>query len=64
MSSSARQIRIRGTQREQIDVDLLAHVVLMLGRQLAREAGDTAHAVDDCLSDAHAEADDVGRDSP
>jgi hypothetical protein len=35
----SRQIRIRGKQREQIDVDLLAQLVVMLGRQLAREAG-------------------------
>jgi hypothetical protein len=34
----SRQIRIRGKQREQIDVDLLAQLVVMLGRQLAREA--------------------------
>jgi hypothetical protein len=34
----SRQIRIRGKQREHIDVDLLAQLVVMLGRQLAREA--------------------------
>jgi hypothetical protein len=33
-----RQIRIRGVQRENIDVDLLAQIVIMLGRQLAQEA--------------------------
>lgn len=43
----SRQIRIRGKQREQIDVDLLAQLVVMLGRQLAREAaeGDQAGAL-------------------
>lgn len=64
MSSSARQIRIRGTQREQIDADLLAQIVLMLGRQLAREADDTAHAADGLPCDSHTEADDVEEDGP
>jgi hypothetical protein len=30
-------IRIRGTQREEIDVQLLTNVVIMLARQLGRE---------------------------
>lgn len=38
MSNSHRQIRVRGMQCEQIDADLLAQIVVMLGRQLATEA--------------------------
>jgi hypothetical protein len=36
--SGSKQIRIRGKQRAPIDVDLLAQLLGMLGRQLAREA--------------------------
>lgn len=32
------RIRIRGKQREDIDVDLMTQLVVMLGRQLAQEA--------------------------
>jgi hypothetical protein len=32
------RIRIRGQQREDIDVDLMTQLVVMLGRQLAQEA--------------------------
>jgi hypothetical protein len=32
------RIRIRGTQREHIDVDLMTQLVVMLGRHLARKA--------------------------
>jgi hypothetical protein len=32
------RIRIRGKQREHIDVDLMTQLVVMLGRQLAQEA--------------------------
>lgn len=38
MSSKHRQIRVQGKQCEPIDTDLLAQIVLMLGRQLADEA--------------------------
>ncbi len=38
------RIRIRGEQREQIDADLMAHLVVMLGRQLAAEAAEAEHA--------------------
>lgn len=37
--SGDRHVRIRGRQREQIDADLLAQLVVLLGRQLARGAG-------------------------
>jgi hypothetical protein len=33
-----RNIRIWGKQREDIDADLMAQIVIMLGRQLAHEA--------------------------
>lgn len=33
-----RNIRIWGKQRDDIDVDLMAQIVIMLGRQLAQEA--------------------------
>lgn len=33
-----RQVRIWGKQRENIDVDLMAQIVIMLGRQLAQDA--------------------------
>ena len=37
-------IRIRGTQREAIDADLMAQLVVMLGRQLAEDARQAAEA--------------------
>lgn len=37
-----RQIRIWGKQRENIDVDLMTQIVIMLGRQLAEEAANSA----------------------
>ncbi len=37
------RIRIRGRQREQIDADLMAQLVIMLGRQLAAEAAEAEH---------------------
>lgn len=36
------RIHIRGKQREQIDVDLMAQLVVMMGRQLAAEAAESA----------------------
>jgi hypothetical protein len=36
------RIRIRGEQREAIDEDLMVQLVVMLGRQLAREAEEEA----------------------
>ena len=33
-----RDIRIWGKQREDIDVDLMAQIVIMLGRQIAHQA--------------------------
>jgi hypothetical protein len=38
MTSRGGQIRIEGAQREQIDADLTAQLVVLLGRQLAAEA--------------------------
>ena len=32
------RIRIRGKQRPHIDIDLMTQLVVMLGRQMAREA--------------------------
>jgi hypothetical protein len=37
-------ITIRGTQREQIDADLMAQLVVMLGRQLADDARQAVEA--------------------
>ena len=31
------ELRVRGKQREPLEADLVAQIVLMLGRQLARE---------------------------
>jgi hypothetical protein len=31
------ELRVRGTQREPLEADLLAQVVVMLGRQLSQE---------------------------
>lgn len=39
------RIKIHGEQREVIDADLMARLVLMLGRQLARDAKEAAAAV-------------------
>jgi hypothetical protein len=38
------RIHIRGRQREQIDADLMAQLVVTLGRQLAAEAAEAAEA--------------------
>jgi hypothetical protein len=38
------RIKVYGEQREVIDPDLMARLVLMLGRQLANEARDAAEA--------------------
>ena len=37
-SRPAWQVRVYGEQRKEIEVDLLAQIVIMLGRQLAHEA--------------------------
>jgi len=50
------QIRIRGKQREDIDADLMARLVVMLGRQLADDARLAAEAA------REAETADAGRD--
>ncbi|WP_329067790.1 hypothetical protein [Amycolatopsis sp. NBC_01480] len=43
MPKNQREVRIRGTQREVIDADLMAQIVIMLGRQLKQETmTDTA----------------------
>lgn len=36
------RIRVRGKQREVIDSDLLIHLLVLCGRQLAREAEQVA----------------------
>lgn len=38
------RIHIRGEQREPIDADLMAQLVVMLGRQLAEDAKEAAEA--------------------
>lgn len=38
------RIHIRGKQRETIDADLMARLVVMLGRQLAQDAKEAADA--------------------
>ncbi len=41
------RIHIRGKQREAIDADLMAQLVVMFGRQLAQEAKEAAEAASD-----------------
>ncbi len=41
------RIHIRGEQREVIDADLMAQLVVMLGRQLAKDAKEAAEAAHD-----------------
>lgn len=62
MSSSHRQIRVRGKQRERIDADLVAQLVLMLGRQLAQEAAAAEGAATGSLDDSQRGAGGVGED--
>jgi hypothetical protein len=52
------RIRIRGKQREDIDVDLMTQLVVMLGRQLAQEAQDREARKG--LRDASQPADEAG----
>jgi hypothetical protein len=47
--SKHRRIRVRGRQREDIDADLMAQIVIMMGRQLAREARGEAPDEDETL---------------
>jgi hypothetical protein len=51
MARQTRQyrIRVRGNQREHIDADLLAQIVIMMGRQLAREARGESPEQDETL---------------
>jgi hypothetical protein len=49
------RIRIRGKQREQIDADLMAQLVVMLGRKLAEDARQAACAAQEAEAAAHAE---------
>lgn len=49
-------ITVYGPQREQIDLDLLAQIVIMLGRQLAAEAAE--------MATAHGEPSSLDRESP
>ena len=39
--SKNRSIRVRGAQREPLDVDLVTQLVVLLGRQLAAEAAQS-----------------------
>jgi hypothetical protein len=39
-------VRVRGPQRSQLEADLLAQIVVILGRQLAEEAADDLSAAD------------------
>src|SRR2546429_8043349 len=45
------RIQIRGKQREQIDADLMARLVVMLGRQLAEDARQAVEAAADADRD-------------
>jgi hypothetical protein len=54
------RIHIRGEQREVIDADLMAQLVVMLGRQLAKDAKDAADAAREA-QDAEGQ-DDEGRE--
>ena len=52
--SKDEQVRIWGEQRPEIDVDLMAQIVMMLGHQLANEAmtdGEDANGEDVATSD-------------
>ena len=51
------RIRIRGKQRENIDTDLMAQLVVMLGRKLAADAAQAAAA-------AHAPAQEPAGEEP
>lgn len=42
-------IRIRGERREHLDADLMAQIVIMMGRQLAREARGEAPVDEETL---------------
>ncbi|MGH7158188.1 MAG: hypothetical protein ACREGD_03925 [Candidatus Saccharimonadales bacterium] len=44
-----RRLRVRGRQRDDIDADLLAQLVILMGRQLAREAKGEAIDEDETL---------------
>jgi hypothetical protein len=54
------RIHIRGKQREIIDADLMARLVVMLGRQLAQDAKEAADAAQDA-QDAEGLANDEDR---
>jgi hypothetical protein len=60
------RIHIKGKQREAIDADLMARLVVMLGRELAedaRQAAEVAREVEavDCSAPGGADTDDGSR---
>jgi hypothetical protein len=52
------RIRLEGKQREQIDADLMAQLVVMFGRQLAEDARQAAEVARDSQT-----ADEADRDA-
>lgn len=44
------ELRVRGTQREQLEADLLAQIVVMLGRQLSAENEAAKRAPSDAVT--------------
>jgi hypothetical protein len=55
-------ITIRGKQRDQIDADLMAHLVVMLGRKLAEEARQDMEAEQESAATEGQANDEAGRD--
>ena len=53
------RIHVHGKQREVIDVDLMAGLVIMLGRQLAKDAREAAEAAQEArAADQHDQGED------
>jgi hypothetical protein len=44
------ELRVRGQQREPLEADLLAHIVVMLGRQLSDEQRSEASGLTDAVA--------------
>jgi hypothetical protein len=58
------RIQIRGKQREQIDADLMAHLVVMLGRKLAEDARLAVEAEREAEVAENAAGDEADQDHP
>jgi len=56
------RIQIRGKQREEIDADLMAQLVVMLGRKLAEDARQAVEAAQEAEAAERAMGDEAGQD--